>query len=346
MKIRFAAWMAIPALLLTGQTDAQDAQPETATVEYGSVWEAWSPTWSDSDIEQAANAFIGSWKTTTAVGESGGDAGGSSDMLMTVAAAPVTGVSDALYVEQYRADTARPFRQAVMQFYRFKDGLRLRTYELIRDEAGKGVLVAMGYVPEAFPDVSRDELIATLDLDIQVTGDGFKGRTPYAYPTGAGGAVEMTSQISISGDTMRTADRGFAADGTIAWGAGEDASYNWTRTEPWIEVERREGGLAIIDLVKPEDDTPEVGGRIYVHYTGWTTDGNKFDSSRDKGQPWPLTWPVSEMRVIAGWQQGFGGVTKGTVRKLVIPTALAYGERGVPRAGIGPNATLYFDTEV
>lgn len=344
---RFAALLAAPAILLGGTTFAQDAQPEPAPLPaYDSVWSDWTPTWSDADIQQAAEAFIGAWKTTASVAESGGDADGSADMLMLIEPAPVTGVADALYVEQYRADTPMPFRQTVMQFYRYKNGLRLRTYEILRDEAGKGVLVGMGLVPEAFPELGRDELIATLDLDIQLSGDGFKGRTPYPYPTGIGGAVEMTSQIMVSGDAMTTADRGFDADGSIAWGAGEDGSYSWARTDVPFKVSHLDGGLALIDFANPQDDVPEKGGRVYVHYTGWTADGHKFDSSRDKGQPWPLTWPVSEMRVIPGWQQGFDGIMKGTVRKLIIPAGMAYGERGVPRAGIAPNATLYFNTEI
>jgi hypothetical protein len=343
------ALLAIPAVLFAGTAIAQDvaAQPEPAPLQYDEIWEAWTPTWSSPAIEGVANAIIGSWKTAAPVAEAGEDAGGSTDMLMTVSAAPVQGVADALYVEQYRADSpGTPFRQSVMQIYKFKDGHRLRTYEIMGDDARTGVLIGMGHLPEAFPELSRDELIATLDLDISPSGNGFKGRTPYPYPTGTGGAVEMTSEIAVDGDRMTTADRGFGADGSVVWGAGESASYNWTKTEDWASVERREGGLALITFTNPDDDKPVDGGRIFVHYTGWTVDGNKFDSSIDKGQPWPLQWPVSQVRVIEGWKQGFDGVTKGTVRKIVIPPDLAYGANGVPRAGIGPNATLYFNTEV
>lgn len=326
--------------------DEPEAAP-AAPLAYDEVWEAWSPTWSTQAIEKAAKAITGAWRTKTAVSEFGGDAGGSIEMLMTIHPAPVSGVADALYVEQYRADNpSRPFRQSVMQFYPYKNGVRLRTYEIMRDETGKGVLAAMGMVPEAFPTLSRDELLATLDLDIEMAGSGFKGRTPYPYPTGTGGAVEMTSTITVAGETMQTADLGYAADGSVVWGAGEDATYEWTRTEPWAKVEKRQGGLALINLAAGSGEAPVNGGRVFVHYTGWTAEGNKFDSSRDKGQPWPLTWPVSEMRVIDGWKQGFDGILQGTVRKLIIPAALAYGDRGVPRANIGPNATLYFDAEV
>jgi hypothetical protein len=341
------ALLAIPMMLIAGTAAAQDAAPEAAPLQYDEVWEAWTPSWSSPAIKSVAETFIGSWKTSTPVSEAGEGADSSVDMLMTVSPAPVIGVADALYVEQYRADEpGKPFRQAIMQIYAYKDGHRLRTYEILGDDSRKGILVGMGHVPEAFPELGRDELIATLDLDISPSGNGFKGRTPYPYPTGAGGAVEMTSEIAVMGDTMTTADRGYGADGTVVWGAGESASYEWTRADDWATVERKEGGLALITLANPDDDAPVDGGRVFVHYTGWTADGNKFDSSIDKGQPWPLTWPVSEMRVIAGWQQGFDGITKGTVRKLVIPAELAYGANGVPRAGIGPNATLYFNTEV
>lgn len=351
MKNRFAR-IATPIALLAGLATScalaqDDAAAEAAALQYDEVWEAWTPTWSSSAIEGVAEAFIGTWKTTAPVSEAGGDAEGSTDMLMTVSAAPIAGVADALYVEQYRADSpGTPFRQSIMQIYKFKDGHRLRTYEIMGDDSRKGLLTGMGLVPEAFPELGRDELIATLDLDISASGKGFKGRTAYPYPTGVGGAVEMTSEITVSGDKMTTADRGYGADGKVVWGAGESGAYEWTRADNWAEVERREGGLALITFTNPDDDAPVDGGRVFVHYTGWTADGNKFDSSVDKGQPWPLTWPVSEMRVIAGWQQGFDGITKGTFRKLIIPADLAYGAGGVPRAGIGPNATLYFNTEV
>lgn len=348
MKHRIAAWLSLPAVLLAGVAIAQDS-PEPAPVlsPYAEVWGEWTPTWSSAEIAQAAASFKGAWQTTQAIAETGGEGGGSVKMLMTIHPAPIAGVPDAFYVEQYRADApARPFRQSVMQLYRFKNALRLRTYEILGDETRKGVLIGMGLVPEAFPELGRDDLIATLDLDLALSSDGFTGKTPYPYPTGVGGAVEMTSEIALIGDSMRTADRGFAPDGSVAWGAGGDTSYTWTRTKPWATVDRRDGGLILIDLHRPEGDHPVDGGRVYVHYTGWTVDGNKFDSSRDRGQPWPLTWPVSEMRVIEGWKMGFDGIMQGTVRKLVIPAALAYGERGVPRSGIGPDATLYFDAEV
>jgi peptidylprolyl isomerase len=80
-----------------------------------------------------------------------------------------------------------------------------------------------------------------------------------------------------------------------------------------------------------------------VHYTGWTTDGTKFDSSVDRGEP--IVFPIGLKRVISGWDTGFEGMRVGGKRRLIIPWQLAYGAAGHPPV-IPEKADLIFDIEL
>ncbi len=102
-------------------------------------------------------------------------------------------------------------------------------------------------------------------------------------------------------------------------------------------------GLQYIDLAEGEGATAEAGNNVSVHYTGWLTDGTKFDSSVDRDQP--FQFPLGAGRVIAGWDEGVCGMTVGGKRKLTIPSALGYGPTGAGGV-IPPNATLVFEVEL
>jgi peptidylprolyl isomerase len=107
--------------------------------------------------------------------------------------------------------------------------------------------------------------------------------------------------------------------------------------------------LRYIDVAEGTGAT--VGPRqcVYAHYTGWLTDGTKFDSSRDtmaNGTPRrPLGFPLGARRVIAGWDAGFEHMKVGAKRRLFIPYQLAYGETGRPPT-IPPRSELIFDIEL
>jgi peptidylprolyl isomerase len=107
--------------------------------------------------------------------------------------------------------------------------------------------------------------------------------------------------------------------------------------------------LDAIELIVGTGEEAAFQRCVYAHYTGWLTDGTKFDSSRDttpRGTPRePISVPLGYRRVILGWDVGFDGMREGGQRRLIIPQQLAYGPLGRPPV-IPPAATLIFDVEL
>jgi FKBP-type peptidyl-prolyl cis-trans isomerase len=102
-------------------------------------------------------------------------------------------------------------------------------------------------------------------------------------------------------------------------------------------------GLQYWDLKKGTGAVAKAGGTVKVHYTGWLTDGKKFDSSVDRNEP--FEFKLGAGMVIRGWDEGVAGMKVGGKRQLQIPPDLGYGAHGAG-AAIPPNATLVFDVEL
>ncbi|MFH1867267.1 MAG: FKBP-type peptidyl-prolyl cis-trans isomerase [Patescibacteria group bacterium] len=99
------------------------------------------------------------------------------------------------------------------------------------------------------------------------------------------------------------------------------------------------------EILQPgSGEVAKVGDQVTVHYTGWLTNGSKFDSSVDRDEP--FVFSLGAGQVIQGWDQGVVGMLVGEKRKLIIPPQLGYGESGTPGGPIPPNATLIFEVEL
>ena len=102
-------------------------------------------------------------------------------------------------------------------------------------------------------------------------------------------------------------------------------------------------GLKYTVIKAGKGATPKTGVTVFVHYTGTLTNGKKFDSSRDRGQP--FSFAVGTGQVIKGWDEGLSTMKVGERRKFTIPAKLGYGATGAGK-DIPPNATLIFDVEL
>jgi FKBP-type peptidyl-prolyl cis-trans isomerase len=103
-------------------------------------------------------------------------------------------------------------------------------------------------------------------------------------------------------------------------------------------------GLIYWDIRVGNGEVAKEASHVRVHYTGWLTNGKKFDSSVDAGRPFDFT--IGNGEVIKGWEEGVAGMRVGGKRQLRIPPDLGYGAEGTPDGTIPPNATLIFDVQL
>lgn len=166
------------------------------------------------------------------------------------------------------------------------------------------------------------------------------------------GRVETTAQpdgTPINGDvtslpnTSATTDTGVVPPAGAAPTAGvaSAAPAAPTKIDP-SQIKTLPDGLKYADLTPGTGAEATAGKQVQVHYTGWLENGTKFDSSLDRGEPFPLT--LGGGQVIKGWDEGLVGMKVGGKRQLIIPPDLGYGAQA--QGPIPANSTLIFEVEM
>ena len=133
----------------------------------------------------------------------------------------------------------------------------------------------------------------------------------------------------------------FAAAQTAGQKPKTDTSAPTKVTGPGVKTD---SGLQYWDIRVGTGQAAKEGSHVRVHYTGWLTNGKRFDSSVDAGTPFDFT--IGNGEVIKGWEEGVAGMRVGGKRQLRIPPSLAYGAAGTPDGTIPPSATLIFDIQL
>ncbi|WP_040484154.1 FKBP-type peptidyl-prolyl cis-trans isomerase [Lyngbya aestuarii] len=141
-----------------------------------------------------------------------------------------------------------------------------------------------------------------------------------------------TPEVKTSSNPLLT--QGIASKANVTLAQNMDSEEKMVTTDSGLQYE---------DVKVGDGASPQKGQTVVVHYTGTLEDGTKFDSSRDRGQP--FSFKIGVGQVIKGWDEGVGSMQVGGQRKLVIPSDLGYGARGAGGV-IPPNATLLFDVEL
>src|SRR5690606_25769937 len=238
------------------QNNQAQAQPQPAEEPAAAAEPAIpAPDPLDDEAQRLVDILAGSWRTAEPIS-------GEEDHLVVHLApfiSPTLG--HVIYVESAReGDPWTATRQSLFKVYRFGDQLRLRTLDFRTMENRKWEhLIGLWAAPELIPgeSVNADDVIATMDINVEATGGGFSGETPCPYPTREYDAVEMSSSLQVGRDRIVTKDTFYGADGDVVAGAGATSAASgieWRRHESDIEVRRDSDGLVQIILSKAEDD--------------------------------------------------------------------------------------------
>lgn len=237
--------------------------------------------------------------------------------------------------------------QVLFQFIRRSGEIYLRT---ARFPAGSRTAPGLWAAPEAMPMLAASGLDILADLKVTVDSESeptsFEATSGGRVPVFLDRAVEMTTQIRGDRNGMVIEEVGYDSAGAEAWRFPEAGIGMYKRVDA-PAVETTPDGLIIVELKAPTDPDARVtapGDTFSVAYTGWTPNGFMFDSSRQEGRE-PYTTKIPG-QLVQGWNKGIPGMKVGAQRRLLIPPALGYGDRGQAQAGIPGGSWLIFDVEV
>lgn len=297
--------------------------------------------WTDPEIGALGQALSGSWKSAEPARLTG-SANETVSVFLNVAPVQFSGVPNALYVELAReGQLNRPYRQAIWRLYRSEGKIQLQTLEFRRARGAAMQLAGLWAAPEAFPmTLTTDDVVATLNLVVDGKGGAWTGATAHAYPTFVGSASSMTSQMSLDQDALTVTDTGFNADGKTQWGG---TPTRFVKHDPGVNVIRHNGGVTVVEYPSQvSGEAAAAGNMVSVHYIGFLEDGKTFDSSYERGTPFAYQY---DRKLIDGWNLAMADAKRGQIRKLFIPSAMAYKEQGNPPL-IPRNANLIFEVQV
>jgi len=337
--------LAAPAMAQPKEVKAPQPAPDIKPAPQPMPGETKEIRFSEDEMSQVAAALTGSWicNVPHAAGA------GAADVVLSVAPVAAKDLTDLLYAELSRADALnRPHRQAIWQLHRVNGKLRLKTMEFRRTRGELMSAAGLWAAPDVFPALGSEDLVTTLDIELNKSKDGksWTGKTPHSYPTSMGGAVEMTSEVTISPDAFVSADRGIDAAGKEVWGPGNQnpRGFAFKKHDAGVKVQHFPEGLVVIDFPSQVQGNPaQNGDKIMVQYSGYLANGWMFDSSFERGTP--LTY-VAGSKFVEGWRRAMMDAKKGMQRKLVIPGALGFGDSGELRGKVPANATLYIDCQI
>jgi FKBP-type peptidyl-prolyl cis-trans isomerase FkpA len=302
-----------------------------------------APVWSNEEAKQIGALLTGSWKSKAPLKAFEG--GESFDVVINAAPIFVKEYDNLLYVETARADAInRPYRQSFWRLIYAGDAWNLQSLEFRRPNGQHPSFVGIWAAPQAVSPLAPEELVVTMTMRLTKAGEGFKGATSSRFATSLGGATEASGEISFDGKSITTADRGFTSTGKLAWGPVEGQSYAFEKFNANVVTKTYDNGIISITYPSKLAGSPaKTGELVTVNYAGYLPNGTCFDSSYERSSA--FVYPFGS-RMLEGWTQGMGDAQAGMQRRLILPAAQGYGDKGSRNGKVPPNSTLILDIDV